>query len=65
MSQAVKATYVGKIADLKGKTALVRPDGAVAYAQFDDAELTDRRRKLGVGWHEFAMSDFKVDEVAQ
>ncbi len=67
------AIYVGPLAHLQGKTALIRntgeePEGRV-LAQFDERDLTrsgipvSRERMddaLGFGWHLFRRDEFEV-----
>ena len=71
-------TYVGPIAHLKGKTALLQPLPTAPWcvrAQFDDRELTMSQKPvppqefpgfsldaLGFGWHTFQASDFEEDK---
>jgi len=50
-------TYIGDRADLKGKTALLKPKGVEMLAQFDDRSLGD----LAFGWHPFSYTDWEVD----
>lgn len=64
MSAQVKKLYVGPIAALYGRRALVREYDVrkppYVLAQFDDLDLIDLRNgaRLGGGWHEFHASDF-------
>lgn len=67
------ATYIGPIEHLKGKRALVRrpPERDFLMVQFNDCCLTRKEvlaswedspdESLGIGWHAFRRSDFKVD----
>lgn len=68
-------TYVGPIAHLRGKSALLQPCSALrdcVLAQFDDQDLTRSGKPLpqlpeppadalGFGWHAFPASDFEED----
>lgn len=61
--------YVGKIHELRGQLALVRPTGStdfpihdvkladVVMAQFH-ARMTYNERALHLGWHPFSVRDF-------
>ena len=63
------ATFIGPIAHLRGKTALVRDHSRVAVlAQFDDRDATleglsylRNPTRLGFGWHAFPIGDFQYD----
>lgn len=59
-NKLIQATYIGPIAHLKGKTAIIRPGHSegTTLAQFDDMALTvpvgdGCNRLLGFGWAEF------------
>ncbi len=62
----IRMEYTGKIPDLQGKTALVRPpvNSPVfdpekhVLAQFDDMDLKFNDRRMGYGWFPFMKSDF-------
>lgn len=62
------ATYCGRVALLRGKTALVRDDPVTCaggnfgllLAQFDDPTLTWGGDHMGFGWHAFDRSDFTL-----
>lgn len=68
------AIYIGPIEHLKGRGALLRtpPEGGFVMAQFYSKWLTMKGLvsfgkpvpddSLGIGWHVFRRSDFKVDE---
>ncbi len=51
-------TYIGPVPALRGRRAALRESAHRVLARFDDpaSGLTD-------GWHEFAVSDFRVDVV--
>ena len=58
--------YVGHVAALKGKTALVRDDEQsttrMVLAQFDDMELVWQGNQMGYGWHPFYSYEFQEVE---
>lgn len=70
----MRAVYVGLLAHLKGKTALLRfpPEEGHVVAQFDDCSLTRSGQPipspcdtlpvdaLGFGWHVFRREEFDV-----
>lgn len=53
----ITATYIGSMASLKGKTALLREESPpliyTVYVQFDDLDS-----EYGHGWHLFPRRDF-------
>lgn len=60
--------YIGKIAELKGETAMLREDpfsfehqsrSPFVLAQFDKLELTLNGANLAHGWHLFEKTDFE------
>lgn len=53
-----RGTYKGPVASLRGKQAQLRETAHKVLARFDDPAtgMTDN-------WHEFAVSDFHVDQV--
>lgn len=65
------ATYIGPIAHLKGKTALIKTAGEDVLAQFDNMDLTKSGKPmssdhdtpptdaLGFNWHKFPKTDFE------
>lgn len=65
----IHGTYVGKVAELRGKWALLRvgkrPGVPGWLAQFDEHGLTlgdpPLEKRLDHGWHEFPADAFRVD----
>lgn len=49
----VYSTYIGPVAALKGKGALLREENGKLLAQFVDTTIYE-----GIGWHQFAVEDF-------
>lgn len=56
-------TYIGAVTALQGKTALLRIGEHYdrLLAQFDEPDLQFGGQRLGVGWHTFSKSSFKLD----
>jgi hypothetical protein len=73
----INAEYIGPIDHLKGQTALIILKGEFIEAQFDNAELSlDGSavnfctgyfpvNALGFNWHQFSVSDFRIDNSDQ
>lgn len=64
-------TYVGRDANLKGKTALIRPDSQeylhrsfspFIEVQFDEFGLIHNGVDLSHGWHTFESKEFLDDQ---
>lgn len=65
MAEFQRGTYKGPLPDLKGKTALLKPDDKVQtktcttiMAQFDDLGCTQAH-----GWWPHPLTDFEIHEV--
>jgi hypothetical protein len=59
----IHGVYIGALPELKGKTALLQTQehmqaraNATVLAQFDDVSTG-----LGLGWHQFPVTDFELD----
>lgn len=69
MSPAQTGIYVGPMAALKGKRALLREHhGCYLLAQFDErgltyySALTDTAVRVDLDWHVFEHEDFELEE---
>lgn len=54
------ATYVGKIARLKGEVALIYVVDGVIKAQFNSFTAKRDGKPLAYGWHDFKLEEFKL-----
>lgn len=54
-------TYIGPREDLRGERAMIRLDGLVLEAQFDNFDLAP----LCYGWHAFAVEEFEQDKPVE
>lgn len=59
-----RGTYIGRIDELSGKTALVSVDidyrTNTVKAQFDQLDLEYNGVPMAYGWHEFDARDFRI-----
>lgn len=67
MNDMKRGTYVGRLASLRGKTALLQPlmgEAGAWLAKFDDRDAAhpETGDLLGYRWHLFARSDFALED---
>ena len=64
MMPFLRGTYIGKIKELKGESAILMPDQENVHhilAQFDNLDKFSRTENdYAFGWHKFSTTDFTI-----